>query len=66
MDTCAEGRLLLVAKAGTPAKREDMSYDKASRLNGLAERLAALTPDATVALKGEGDRGGFRLPVNGR
>ena len=53
MDTCAEGRLLLIAKAGTPAKREDMSYDKASRLNGLAERLAALTPDSTVALKGE-------------
>ena len=66
MNTCAEGLLLLVAEAGTPVKREDMSYDKASRLNGLAERLASLTPDATVALMGEGDRGGFRLPVNGR
>lgn len=54
MDTCAEGRLLLVAEAGTSTKSEDMSYDKASRLNRLAERLAALTPDATVALKGEG------------
>ena len=53
MDTCAEGRLLLVAEAGTSTKSEDMSYDKASRLNRLAERLAALTPDATVALKGD-------------
>lgn len=45
---------LIPQEAGTSTKSEDMSYDKASRLNRLAERLAALTPDATVALKGEG------------
>lgn len=53
MDTCAEGRLLLVAEAGTPTKKEDMSYDKASRLNRLAERLASLTPNSSITLKGE-------------
>lgn len=53
MDICAEGRLLLVAEAGTPAKSEDMSYDKASRLNRLAERLASLASGAAITLKGD-------------
>lgn len=52
MDTCAEGRLLLVSEAGTPAKKEDMSYDKASRLNRLAERIASLTYGAAIILQG--------------
>lgn len=46
LDTCAEGRMLLVCEGGASVLGEDMSYAKASRLNRLAQRLAALTPDA--------------------
>lgn len=45
MDTCVEGRMLLVCEAGAPTVGEDMSYAKASRLNRLAERLAAIGPE---------------------
>lgn len=57
MDTCAEGRLLLVAESGAAVRGEKMSYRKSSRLNALAARLAALTPASAIVLKG-----GRRLP----
>lgn len=49
-DTCAEGRLLLICKSGTPEYRRDMSYATASRLNALAERLASLSPATPMTL----------------
>lgn len=50
MDTCAEGRLLLISEAGATLRREDMSYSKASRLNDLAERIAAISPASALNL----------------
>ena len=57
MDTCAEGRLLLISEAGASVRAEDMSYKKASRLNQLAERIAALPTATAVRLKGSGKDG---------
>lgn len=51
LDTCAEGRLLLISEAGASERSEEMSYKKASRLNRLAEHIAALTPASAVALR---------------
>ena len=58
MDTCAEGRLLLVSEAGAAVRAEDMSYAKASRLNRLAERIASLGSGLALSLrKASGEAG---------
>ncbi len=50
MDVCAEGRLLLISEAGASTRSEDMTYAKASRLNQLAERIAATSPSTPLKL----------------
>lgn len=52
MDTCAEGRLLMISEEGAAEKGEEMSYTKASRLNKLAERIAALSADSQLTFAG--------------
>ena len=40
-DLCAEGRLLVLVESGAATGKQTMTYDKATRLNRIAEYLAA-------------------------